>query len=179
MSLDQYLDEGKIGLLKREVESSTGILLKTLPRWLINENRLRKQQKTGNKRGSAIVIMIREESEAKYLCISELWFGGIFRVVERYWGAEPGSVCMTCCGISHEQMGSCRSRLPQCIVYNGSHKVEEHCCGVADCKKKKRKICAHVTIQCANCGRGHLANSNWCTQRHKTEMNVGTGQKSY
>ena len=41
MSLYRYLDEGKMGLLKQEVESSTGIQLKALPRWLINENRLR------------------------------------------------------------------------------------------------------------------------------------------
>ena len=44
MSLDRYLGEGKMELLKREVESSTGIQLKTLPHWLINENRLREQQ---------------------------------------------------------------------------------------------------------------------------------------
>ena len=43
MSLDRYLGERKMELLKQEVESSTGIQLKTLPHWLINENRLRKQ----------------------------------------------------------------------------------------------------------------------------------------
>ena len=39
MSLDRYLGEEKMELLKREVELSTGIKLKALPRWLINENR--------------------------------------------------------------------------------------------------------------------------------------------
>ena len=41
--LERYLGEGNMDLLKREVKSSTGIELKTLPRWLINEDRLREQ----------------------------------------------------------------------------------------------------------------------------------------
>ena len=49
MPLERYLGEGKIELLKREVESATGIQLKVLPRWLISENRLRAQQKSSNK----------------------------------------------------------------------------------------------------------------------------------
>lgn len=35
MSLERYLGPGKIELLRREVESSIGIPLKTMPRWLI------------------------------------------------------------------------------------------------------------------------------------------------
>lgn len=35
LSLERYLGEGKMELLKQEVESSTGIQLKALPRWLI------------------------------------------------------------------------------------------------------------------------------------------------
>ena len=56
MLLERYLGLGKMELLKREVESSTGISLKAIPRWLINEDRLKKQQEESNKRGSAIVI---------------------------------------------------------------------------------------------------------------------------
>jgi len=72
MSLDRYLGDGKMELLRREVESSTGIKLKTLPQWLISETRLREQQESGNKRGSAIVITVKRESEAKQLCASGL-----------------------------------------------------------------------------------------------------------
>ena len=102
MPLERYFGEGKIELLKREVESSTGIQLKTLPRWLISESRLKEQQENG-KQGSAIVITVKGETEAKQLCASGLRFGGIVRVVERYWEAGPGSVCMTC---GHERLGS-------------------------------------------------------------------------
>ena len=72
MSLDRYLGDGKMELLRREVESSTGIQLKTIPRWLISETRLREQQESGQKRGSAIVITVKGESEAKQLCASGL-----------------------------------------------------------------------------------------------------------
>lgn len=43
MPLSRYLGKGKIELLKREVESSTRIKLKTVSRWLIHENRLRER----------------------------------------------------------------------------------------------------------------------------------------
>ncbi len=58
-------------LLKHKVKSSTGIQLKSLPRWLINKDRLREQQKKG-KRGSAIMIMVKGEAEVKKLCASGL-----------------------------------------------------------------------------------------------------------
>ena len=47
MSLERYLREGSMELLRREVESSTGIQLKALPYWLINKSHLREQQETG------------------------------------------------------------------------------------------------------------------------------------
>lgn len=88
MSLERYLGEGKMELLKREVELSTGIQLKTLPRWLISEDRLRETQTTGSKRGSAIVITVKREAEAKKLCASGLRFGGLVRVVENFLGGR-------------------------------------------------------------------------------------------
>ena len=35
MSLDRYLGKGRMEIFRREVESSTGVQLKTIPRWLI------------------------------------------------------------------------------------------------------------------------------------------------
>ena len=177
MSLERYLGDGKIELLRWEVESSTKIKLKTLPRWLISKTRLREQQESGNKQGLAIVITVKEEGEAKQLCASGLRFGGIVRVVERYWEAGPGSVCMTCCGIGHERMGSCGNRVPQCIICSGPHKMEEHCCGVADCIKGKGKTYAHVTAKCANCGGNHTANSPRCVSRHKADLEARKRKK--
>lgn len=73
MPLERYLAAGSTELLKREVKSSTGIQLKTLPYWLINENCLREQE-TSNKQGSAIVITVKGDAEQKTLCIwSTIW----------------------------------------------------------------------------------------------------------
>ncbi len=159
------------------MESSTGIQLKTLPRWLISEERLREQQETGNKRGSAIVITVKGETEAKKLCASGLRFGGVIKVVEKYWEAGPSSVCMACCGIGHERMGSCGNRPARCIICTGPHKVEEHQCGVIGCTKGRGKVCVHVTVKCANCGGGHMANSPRCASRHKAGVKANKERK--
>lgn len=177
MSLERYLGEGIMELLRRKVESSTGIELKSLPRWLINKNRLKEQPETG-KRGSAIVITVKGEAEAKKLCASGLRFGGVVRVVERYWEAGPDSVCPTCCGIGHQRMGSCAERPQRCRICAGPHKVDDHHCGVIGCKKGKGKICVHVTPKCANCMGAHVANSPRCISRHKAEINARKEKKA-
>ena len=82
MPLSRYLGEEKMELLRREVESSTGIKLKTTPRWLIHESRLRERQESANNRGSAIVITVANHSEASHLCARGLRFGGALKVVE-------------------------------------------------------------------------------------------------
>ena len=92
MSLDRYLGPGKLELLKKEVESSTGIQLKTMPRWLISEDRLKEQQEKGSKRGSAIVITVSNKIEAKWLLTNGFRFEGAVKKVEKYWEAGPGYV---------------------------------------------------------------------------------------
>lgn len=61
-------------LLKREVQLSMSILLKIIPRWLINEDRFKEQQELNNKPGLAIVIIVSSENEVKQLTASSLWF---------------------------------------------------------------------------------------------------------
>lgn len=48
------------------------------------------------------MIIIKRKTEAKKLCILDLQFGRAVKIVEKYWDAGPGLVCMTCCGIGHE-----------------------------------------------------------------------------
>lgn len=35
------------------------------------------------------------------------------------------------------------------------------------CTKSSRKVCAHITVKCANCGNDHIANSSSYTSGHK------------
>lgn len=69
-------------------------------------------------------------------------------------------------------MGSFRNGPLQYIICSGFHTVEEHCCGIAGCNKGKGKICANVTVQCANYRGGHSAKSNQCNQRQKAKMHA-------
>ena len=105
ISLEIYLDKRNMKLPKWKVESSTSIQLKSLSCWLINENRLSGQQNT-RKRGSTIVITIQGEAKAKTLCASGFWFGGIVRILEKYWEAGPDLVLIIYCSIRHHQMRS-------------------------------------------------------------------------
>lgn len=72
MPLERYLGEEKIELFRQELVSSTGILLKTTPGWLICENQLRERQESGDNRGSTIVITITSASYATYLFANRL-----------------------------------------------------------------------------------------------------------
>ena len=74
-------------------------------------------------------------------------------------------------------MESCGDRPQRCIICAGSHKVEDHQCGVTGCNKGKGKICVHVTPKCANCKGAHAANSPRCTSRHKAEINARKEKK--
>ena len=95
MSLSRYLGEGKMKILCREIESSTEIQLKTLPRLLINETQLEERLESVNGRRSAIVIALGNSVEASKLYFKGLRFGGALEVVEKYWEAVPGLVLAT------------------------------------------------------------------------------------
>ena len=141
-----------------------------MPRWLINEERLKKQQELNNKRGSAIVITVSSESEAKQLAASVLRFGEAIKKVEKYWDAGPGSVCLRCCGIGHERQNSCGGRPKKCTLFAGAHSASEHLCGVKGCSKGRGKLCVHIAARCANCQGNHQANSTRCPARQKAEI---------
>lgn len=172
MSLERYLGEGKMELFRREVESSTGIQLKTTPRWLIHKDQLRERQESGNNRGSAIVITIANASDAAYLCAKGLRFRGALKIVEKYWEVGLGSVCLICCSIGHDRPGNCGQRPAKCALCAGLHKLEENKCGVSGCELGSGRICAHITVMCANCKGNHQATSTKYLVRHKAEKDA-------
>lgn len=90
-----------------------------MPRRLISETCLREQQENNNKQGSAVIITVSGETEAKRRYALGLLFGGIVKIVEKYWESRLNSVCMTYCRIGHERMGKCRDRPPRCIICAG------------------------------------------------------------
>ncbi len=171
MPLERYLGKGKIELFKREVELSTRIQLKTIPRWLIHESRLKEGQESGYYCSSFIIITVVSSSEATHLCAKGLRFGGTFKVVERYWEAGPRSICPICCEIGYDWLGKCGERPAKCTICAGPHKLEEHKCGVKDCETSFGKIYSYVTTVCAKCKDAHQAILGKCPvmQRAKKE----------
>ena len=130
---------------------------------------MRERQESGNNRGSTIVIIVANYSKAFYLCARGLRFGGALKVVEKFWKAGPGSICLICCGIGHDRLGNCGERLMQCTLYAGPHKLGKHKCGVIGCQARLGKIYSHVTATCANCQGNHQAISVKCPVRHKAK----------
>lgn len=155
-------------LLCREIESSTGIQLKTLPRRLANEAQLERLE-SGNGRESGIVITVGNSMEASRLSSKVLRFGGALKVVKKNWEAEPSSVCLRCAGIGHDRLGECGDREMQSVIYAGAHKVEDRKFGVTGYTTKMGKICTHITPKCANCGRNHQATAFKCPARSKAQ----------
>ncbi len=77
MPLARYLREEKMKLLCCKIESSTGIKLKTSPRWLINKAQLKERLQSGNGRGSAIVIIVGNGTEASEYAQKGWGLGGL------------------------------------------------------------------------------------------------------
>lgn len=151
ISLARYPGPDKMELFKKEVKSSTGIAFKEMPQWFANKNRLKEQQKINNKWGSAIVITVNNNSEAKKLCANNLCFGGAVKMVEKYWEARPRSVCIRCCGVEHERLGSYDNRPENFLLYVGPYQASNHQCRVDGYSEKPKKLYKHVIAQCANC----------------------------
>ncbi len=156
-------------LLSCEIESLTGIKLKTIPRWLINEARLEERLKSGDGRRSTIVITMRNSTEVFQLCSKGLRFGGTLKVIEKYWEAGPLSICMSCTGIGHDRLGGCDNRGVQCMICAGAHMVENHKCGVIGRTAKIGKICTHIIPKCANCGGNHQATAFKCPAKLRVQ----------
>lgn len=94
---------------------------------------------------------------------------GTLKVVEKYWEAGPCSICMSCAGIGHDQLGGCGNRRVQCVICAGAHKVESHKCEVIGCMAKIGKICTHVIPKCANCGGNHQATAFKCPAKLRAQ----------
>ncbi len=137
---------------------------------MTNEARLEERLDSGNGRGSAIVITVENSTEASRLCSKRLRFGGALKVVEKYWEAEPSSICISCVGIRHDRLGGFGERKVQCVICAGAHKFESHKWRVTGRNTKIGKICTHIIPKFANCGENHQATAFKCPAK----LNVQT-----
>ena len=126
MPFMHYLGKERIEVLCREIESSTGIKLKTIPCWLINKAQLEERLETGNKRRSAIIITVGNKADTFKLCAKELRFEGALKVVEKYWEVGPSSIYITYSSIRHDQLRGWNKKPTQWVIYARAHKSENH-----------------------------------------------------
>lgn len=87
---------------------------------------------------------------AKQLIANNLQFRRIVKKVEKFWKAISGSVCMRCCKISHECLGSCENKSEKYIMCIRKHQVSEHQYKVGGYNKEIRKLCVYVVARCTN-----------------------------
>lgn len=70
-----------------------------------------------------------------------LRFEEVLKVVEKYWEAGPGSICVSCVGVGHNCLAKYRNRAIQYVTYTRFHKIENYRCGVKSYMVKIYKIC--------------------------------------
>lgn len=68
MSLIRYFGKAKIEVLCQDIESSMGIQLKTVPRLLISETRLKEYLESSNKKRSTMIITVGTSKKTVKLC---------------------------------------------------------------------------------------------------------------
>ena len=94
------------------------------------------------------MITVSNDSKGKKLCANGLCFKGAVKLMEKYWEAGPGLVCIRCCGIGHKRLGSCGDRPEKCLLYAGPHQASNHQSGIDGCSKKLRKLYACSSSMC-------------------------------
>lgn len=82
--------------------------------------------------------------------IKGLRFRGVLKIVEKYWEAELGSICLIYYSISHNHSRSCGQKLAKCTLCAGPHKLKEYKYRGSDYKIGPRKIYTHIKVICVN-----------------------------
>lgn len=93
----------------------------------------------------AIVIIVANISDIIYLYAKNLRFGGALKVVEKYWEAGSGSICLICYDIGNNCPENYGDRPAKCSLYAKLHKLEEHKCGMRGYRARWDKICAGIS----------------------------------
>lgn len=122
----------------------------------------------GNRKSSAIVIIVRNKLEASRLYAKGLRFSRAPKVVKKYWKARSSSICMTCSGIGHDQLGRCNKSLEQYVIYVRAHKTENHAYRVIGYGVKK-KIYIYIILRYTNYDGNHQATVFRCPVKQKTQ----------
>lgn len=106
--------------------------------------------------------MVKSKIKAKQLYTSGFCFGHVIQKIKKYLQAEPSSVYMICCGISHTCINDCNDQPVRCIICISLHKVNKYWCRVIGYSKGIDKICVYMVAKYANCYNNHSASFSQC-----------------
>lgn len=107
ISLIRYLGKGKMELFWQEIKLSIRIYLKILSCELIGETQQEEDLESGIGRRPAIVIIVENSAEASILYSRGLRLKEAIKVIEKYWKARPGLVCMSCARVGYDRLRKC------------------------------------------------------------------------
>lgn len=68
----------------------------------------------------------------------------MLKIVEKYWEAESGSVCLIYCNINHDHPESYGQKPAKCTLYIRLYKLKEHKCKISSYKVGSEKICIYI-----------------------------------
>lgn len=90
------------------------------------------------------MIIVSNDNKAKKLCTNNLCFGGVVKVVEKYWEVGLGLVCMRYCGIGYERLGNCSDRPEECLLCARPHQASKDQYSVNRYSKNPGKLCTYI-----------------------------------
>lgn len=108
-------------------------------------------------KGLAIVITVENSGEVFILCTKRLRFARAPKVVEKYWEARQGLVCISYTRIGYDCLGRYGNRGLYCVICIRDNKIKNHLYGVIGYNVQKRKISIYVMPKYANCGEHYQA----------------------
>lgn len=73
-----------------------------------------------------MIIMVKNKAKAKKLYKSGLCFGGLVKVIEKYWEAESSSICIIDYIIDHEWIKNYQDWSAKFIICSDPYKIEKY-----------------------------------------------------
>ena len=163
ISLKRYLNPSGMQALKNEIETTTGLNLPTLPRWM-NEKRALERFERDEIAYSTVTIKVRSKAIADKCIAKGIDFGGKNHVTELFLEARADIICTKCTQFGHNSYKACQEP-PKCAICGGKHEVKDHKCSIQGCIAIIGKKCSHTALKCVNCNGPHLANFSYCPKR--------------
>ena len=173
--LQRYLNPTGMEILKEEIESTSGLNLPLMPRW-INQNRAEERYQNEEILYSTVVIKVRSKLIANSLIAKGIEFGGKNHPVELFLEIKADTICSKCSQFDHNGHKICENQA-KCAFCGLDHETKDHKCQLKGCSARPGTLCIHTPIKCINCKGPHLTSSNFCPKKQEILVNMRKSRK--